>query len=198
MLNRTFALALIFAALSTAGLAAQSQELEEHLQSLPGYVDARRLGLDRSEEELAVEVNLHGPMIRFVAEAARAAEPELADALAKIESFRFRLFRLPPGEVEEVRRRVERAATSLAAKGWERVVRIRERDNQSHLFLEMKGERIVGLTVLFVDEENQLGFVNLAGEIDPAQIGRIGRRYDIDLLEEAQGELERSQKEGSR
>lgn len=198
MLNRTFAIALILAAVSTVALAAQGQELEQHLQSLPGYVDARRLGLDRGEEELAVEVNLHGPMIRFFAETTRGADPELADALAKIESFRFRLFRLPPGEVEEVRRRVERAAASLAAKGWERVVRIREQDNQGHLFLQMRGERIVGLTVLFVDEESQLGFVNLAGEIDPAQVGRIGRRYDIDLLEEAQGEIERSQKEGSR
>lgn len=190
MRPRTLRTLLLLAAVAVAGTAARGQDLERRLQALPGFVDAGRLGLERGQQELTVEVNLHGPLIRFVAEAARGSEPELADALAKIESFRFRLFRLPPREVAEVRRRVDRAAATLAGGGWQGVVRIREGDNTSHLFLKMDGERIVGLTVLFVDDEDQLGFINLAGEIDPAQIGRIGRRFDIDLLEEAQAGID--------
>lgn len=191
MRTRTLHILLLAAVAVLVATAVRGQELERRLQALPGFVDAGRLGLDRGEEELTVEVNLHGPLIRFVAEAARGAEPELAEALAEIESFRFRLFRLPAPEVAEVRRRVEKAAAALAGRGWEGVVRIREGDNQSHLFLKMDGERIIGLTVLFLDQESQLGFINLAGEIDPAQIGRIGQRFEIDLLEEAQVEVEK-------
>ena len=52
----------------------------------------------------------------------------------------------------------------------------------------MAGTRILGLVVLFVDDE-QFGFINLVGDIDPGQIGRIARRYNIEMLERFESEL---------
>jgi Domain of unknown function (DUF4252) len=190
MVPRNLALALLLAAALAPAARGQGGDPEKEIRALPGFVDSGQLGVDLDPDKLTVEVTLQGPLIQFVAEAARGSEPELADALAKVRSFRFRLYRLDPGEVAAARRRAQQAASALLARGWQQVVRIREADNDSFLHLKMDGKRIVGLAVVFVDADHQLGFINLAGEIDPAQIGRIGRRFDIQMLEDAQREIQ--------
>lgn len=190
MVRRHLALVLLLAAALAPAARGQSGDPEKELRALPGFVDSGQLGVDLDPDKLTVEVTLQGPLIQFVAEAARGSDPELADALGKIRSFRFRLYQLGPGEVAGARRRAQQAASALLSRGWQQVVRIREEDNDSFLHLKMDGKRIVGLAVVFVDDDNQLGFINLAGEIDPAEIGRIGRRFDIQMLEDAQREIQ--------
>ena len=93
-------------------LAAQT---DSALEALPGYLDPDRLELYSDPDGLKVEVNLQGPMIRFVAEALRGAEEEgeLADALAKIASIRFQLFELDAAGSAPVLDRTRKSAEWL-------------------------------------------------------------------------------------
>lgn len=159
------------------------------LTALPGYLDAERLGVYDRAEHLTMEVNLQGPLIAFVAEAAKAADPELAAALSKIKSVVFQLFKPGPEDLPRVRESTLKAALALDKLDWQRVVFLRQEQNQNFLYLKLDGNRIVGLTALFVDKDQQFGFINIAGEVDPAQIGRIGQKLNIDVLEEAEGKL---------
>lgn len=184
-----------FALLATAGLAsALGAEAPPPLDmtGVPGFVDAGELDLYDRPENIAVEVNLEGPLVRFMAELVKGGDPELSEALGKIRSFRFRLFQPKPDEVADIRRRITRATQRLEKRRWQRVLVVADEGNKSYLYIKTEGESIIGLVVLFLDDEDQFGFINLAGEIDPAQIGRIGQHYDIDVLEDAVDELEKS------
>lgn len=170
-------------------LLAPAAGAQEALDKDPGYVDFSRLGLYSNEEDLEVEVTLQGGLIRMFSGIFREEEPELADALSKLRSFRFRLFSLPEGEIPEQRSRSAATISALEQRGWERVVQIRTSDNWSSLYIKWRGETISGLFAVFLDEEGSFGLINIVGEIDPLQIGRIGQEWDVDILEEAQREL---------
>lgn len=186
--TRLVAWALLAAVALPAG--AQSSPTSAALAAEPGFVDPAKLDIYDREEDLTIEVNLQGPLVQFVAEAAKAAEPELSDALGKIKSVVFQLYKPKAADLAEVRSRVARNAELLEGRGWQRVVWVREGNAVHHIYLKNAGSRIVGLTALFVDSEGQFGFINIAGEVDPAQIGRIGQRFNIDALARAQGQIE--------
>lgn len=184
-------LSVLFGVLVLAAQPSLAASPATDLASVAGYLDPEQLDLYSREENVKVEVNLQGPLIQFVAEAARGTEPDLADAFSRLRSVVFRLYRVGREEAAGVRRSTADAASVLERRGWQRVVKVRDEGIETYVFLKTEGNRIVGLTALFFDDEEQFGFINVAGEIDPAQIGRIGRRLDIDVLEETQEELEK-------
>ena len=159
--------------------------------SFPGYLDFEELGIDTTSEDIRIEVNLQGPVLAFVTEAMRSSEPELAEALAKIHSIHFQMIRLPEEQQAKASQRARSLADRLEGQGWQRIVRIQQDGVLSYLHLLMRGNQIHGLTVMFLQEQdNNFGFINMAGEIDPAQLGRIGQQFNIDVLESAQRQLE--------
>lgn len=190
MVRRTWiAIALLLTALAPAFGA------QEALEKEPGYVDFDRLGLYANQDDLEVEVTLQDGLIRMFSGIFREEEPELADALSKLRSFRFRLFSLPQAEIPVQRRRSAATISALEEGGWERVVQIRTADNWSSLYIKWRGQAISGLFAVFVDEDGTFGLINVVGEIDPAQIGRIGQNWDLEILEEAQRELSTGEKD---
>jgi hypothetical protein len=195
-LTRTLLAALLALGLSTVlsaapALAAAAKPSTPATQH-PGYLDFGELGFDANAENLRVEVSLQDAVLAFVTETLRPTDAELAEALSKIRSIRFQLYRLTPQQAAAAGERSRSLADRLERRGWQRVVRIQEDGTQSYLHLKMEGNRILGLTVMFLnhgEEGDGFGFINIAGEIDPAQLGRIGQRFDIEVLEEAQRKL---------
>jgi len=179
---------------ATCGALAQADQDPFNLRSLPGFIDARELGITRPDEALVVGITVEGPMLAFLAEASRAADPELADALGRLKTVRARIYKLEPGDLPAARRQTEQAARKLEGKGWQRVVTLREEGAESYLYFKTDGSRILGLVALFVSADRQFGFINIAGEVDPVEIGRIARKFNIEVLEEAAGEAEEPEK----
>ena len=48
------------------------------------------------------------------------------------------------------------------------------------MFARYRGETVIGLVVLSVDKASrETTFLNIVGNIDPAQIGRVGQKFNI-------------------
>lgn len=180
-----FLLVLVACAATAARAASTPPSVD--VKTLPGYAEAKALGFDLADEKLSVEVNLQRPLIQFAAELTRGQESGIADALAKIESVVLRLYKLTPGEVAGARETMNRAAAALEKRGWLRTVMVRDEKQHLLLFFRPEGTRMVGVTALFLDTEPKFGFLNIAGEVDPAEIARIGRSLNIDVLEHVDG-----------
>ncbi|MEX0601036.1 MAG: DUF4252 domain-containing protein, partial [Rhodothermales bacterium] len=75
-------------------------------------------------------------------------------------------------------------AKELEAQGWETVVRVREEDQRVNVYMKVRDDVIAGLVVMVLEPDDEEGavFVNIVGDINPEQIGRIGRALDIDPL----------------
>jgi hypothetical protein len=55
-------------------------------------------------------------------------------------------------------------------------------------------DRIAGLVVMAVEPGDEAAFVNIVGDIDPAQIGRLGRKFDIEPLDSIRIEIKNSKR----
>ncbi|MCC7264183.1 MAG: DUF4252 domain-containing protein [Candidatus Latescibacteria bacterium] len=155
---------------------------EEDLAKLSGYVDFSSLGLSKKSES-SVEVYLKGPLLKLVSEASRDEDPELGRMLAKLKLIRVEVFPLSSQEREQVEAQVAQTTQRLEEQGWEKVVRVREADEQTRIYLKTEGEVITGLLVVTIEAKEGLTFVNLVGDIDPSELGRLGGKFNIPPLD---------------
>ena len=163
-------------------IAASAAWAQDDLESDPGYVN-----LDQFEEwfdeEPSIIVNIKGALLNLVAEASRFEDPELADMLRKLKAVQVRGFDLDWTDAKEVERRANGFGKTLEAKGWDTVVRVRDDDEHVHVYVRINDEVIAGMMVMVISsDDDETYFLNIVGEINPEQIGRIGRKFDIEPL----------------
>lgn len=157
----------------------------QRIESYPGYFDFRQLE-DIVGAETTLEVNFKGAILKMAAEAARIEDDTLADMLLKLRGIQVRGYTLDRQARKALEDRVGPLASQLARDGWERVVRVRD-DNEfvEMLIRDTTGERVEGMMVFVIGGgDNETVFVNIVGEIDPEDIGRLGRRFRIGALED--------------
>jgi hypothetical protein len=152
---------------------------QETLHEEPGFVDFRAIEL-WFDAEPTLEVNIKGALLRLVAEASRYEDPELADLLVKLKAIQMRGFPLRRADFEDIERHAERLSRHLEDEGWDTVMHVRDHDERVDMYLRTYRGEIAGLLVMVVEPgENESVFVNIVGEIDPEQIGRLGRKFNL-------------------
>lgn len=146
----------------------------------PGFVDFGDLETLTGSAP-RVEVDLGGPMIRFLAAASREAEPDVADMMSKLKSVRVSVFELAPGSEEATHLKVQSLAADLEARDWERAVVVREEGEAIvHMYMKLDGEDVVGLTFMAMDDDNEAIFINIVGEVDPEKLGKLAAKFGVD------------------
>ncbi len=163
-------------------LAATGARAQEELSKEPGYVD-----LDAMEEWFGAEpflfVSVKGVLLNLVAEASSLEDPDLADLLRKLKAVQVRGYKDMGEDLRAVRGRASAFTRDLERKGWEPAVRVRDEDEQVELLMKADGNAIAGLMIVVASDEDEMIFVNIVGDIEPSQIARLGRKFDIDELE---------------
>ena len=147
-----------------------------------GFVNLEELGdLDAFFDEApVVEVNVEGGLMKLVAAASRSEDPELADLLLRLSGVYVRGYVLEPNSLNDFDKRASRMGERLIDDGWVVVVRFREVDEGVHMYVRMSGDNVDGMVVMSVEPgQQQAMFVNIVGDIDPEQIGRIGQKFRI-------------------
>lgn len=148
----------------------------------PGHVDIAQVE-SWFDEAPKLEVNVRGALLRMVAEASKYEDPELSEMLYGLRSIQIRGFDVR-GRQDTFRQRSSEFGKRLEAQGWETVVRVRDEGEQVHMYLLTRNDEIDGVVVLAVDEyDEEAVFVNIVGNIDPEQIGRIGRKFNLGILD---------------
>ncbi len=175
---------IVTAALLVAALAAPAAA-QESLESHPGFLPLDELDI-LSRENLKVEINLHGPLLKLVAGATRDDEPEFSQLIAGLEAVRVRVASVADLDLEAVRSNVGRAARWLDGRGWQTIVRARDEGEEFYLYLRQQESVVVGLAVLVVEEGGDAAVINIVGDIDMTQIAQLGRKLNIPQLGAAQ------------
>lgn len=180
---KVFSFVIFVGALLAAG-AASAQRLDE----LPGYVPLDALGI-ADRDALSVEINLQGPLLRLVAGAAGADDPEFARLVSGLEAIRVQVAPRAALSERDVKARIDRTIHWLEDRGWSPTVRVREAGEESYIYVKEERGQIVGLTVLALGAEGagdgELALINIVGRLDPAQLGRLGRGFGLPQLERA-------------
>jgi hypothetical protein len=135
-------------------------------------------------DKLSVEINLEGPLLRMVAESTRGDDPEFSKLMAGLKAIRVQVFPLKDnGGAGALRPKIDRAVRRLEEHGWQSTVRVRDKGDETYIYLKQTDGQIVGLTILSLESSGDAALINIVGKLDPAQIGRLGRSLDIPQLQ---------------
>lgn len=160
---------------------------QNQLRNDPGFVDFAEI--DRwFDSEARIEVNIHGALLRLVAEASRNEDPDFANVLNRLKGIYVRGYTLPPSQYGKIERNASELGKRLEARGWETVARVREEGDRVDMYINVQDDAIAGLVVMAIASgEDDTIFINIVGDIDPEEIGRIGSRFNIDDLDRRTG-----------
>ncbi|MDJ0654172.1 MAG: DUF4252 domain-containing protein [Xanthomonadales bacterium] len=164
------------------GILATPALADDRLKSQPGYVDFGDL-TELGGAEPSVEISLGGAMLGFVSAAARDAEPELADALGKLRSIRISVFEIGPESMDEARVRADSVSRKLEADDWEPAVVVRSADTSVRMYMKTVGGKVAGMAVMMIEPGSDAVFMNIVGEIDPAQLGQVASQFGVDITD---------------
>ncbi|MYA36550.1 MAG: DUF4252 domain-containing protein [Gammaproteobacteria bacterium] len=157
----------------------------------PGYVDFADLrGL--VDAEPVVEVTLREPLLRLVTEAIPEEDVEAAGFVSRLLNVRLHVYEDIVGDVTEVAATMNELSAGLEEDGWERVVRVRDDDDQVDIFLNFSEDdaEVYGIALMVVSEDGEVVLGNIVGNIRMEDISALGRRFDIDELAEFHEEME--------
>lgn len=135
--------------------------------------------------EPKVEINLSANLMRIVGSFADNGDPELANVLSKLESIKVRVYSLN-GELDEANSTIDRVSRELRDNKWETLVTVNdnEENQKVRVFSKSTGDVIDGVVVMVVSPEKEGGeavFINIVGEIDPEQIGKVAKTLNVDI-----------------
>ena len=174
--------ATVLLALCCCGTAAAAEDppLEEH----PGYFPLDELGIIDPEGS-SVDINLQGAMLRLVGAAVLQEEPELAQLVSQMKAMRVLVAPVGDLDPEKTTAAIAGGVSRLENRNWLRVVRVKEDDEQVHVYLkEVEGD-IQGLTLFVFDPADEMTLINIAGRIDVDLLGALSQAFDVPPLESA-------------
>ncbi len=150
---------------------------QDDLAGTPGYVDFADLA-NQFGTAPTLEVNIKGPLLKLVAEASREDDPELADLLLKLDAIQVQGYPLRRSQFRSTERRFAILAEQLGTEGWEPVVTLRDYGQYVDMYVKQNAQAIEGMVLLVLDSEaGETVFINIVGDIDPEEMGRIGNKF---------------------
>jgi len=160
---------------SLLSLSAMGQE--DELKDLPGYVDFGDLSSMYGDPKITI--NLGGTMLNFVGMMSSSESPETSDLISKLKGVRVQVYAIDEN-ADAARSQYSKVRGKLKKSGWEPIVQVNEDDEQVLIYMKMDDGNMEGMTVMVVDEEEAV-FVNVIGQLNPAELGKVMEAMDVDV-----------------
>jgi len=127
-----------------------------------------------------VQIDLNPTMLSFVTEAARAADPESGDVIAGIDNVRVRVYETTD-DMDELLEFIDDTSGRLESEGWQRTVYVDEDESKVRIYMKFENNNATGVTIMVAgDHDDEAVFINVAGIINPTQLGRLMRTIGMD------------------
>ncbi len=149
-------------------------------ETFPGSFPLQDLGI-LSREELTIEINLHGPMLKLVAAFTKKSEPAFSELIANLHEVRVWVAESDTLKVDKVRDRIGDAARWLEDHDWQVIVRTRDGDEENLIYTRNVDGEIVGIAVLVLDR-SEAAVINIVGRIDLESVAKLAAVLDIPQL----------------
>ena len=168
---------LCLSAVTTLLISMPLMAQEDALKGLPGYVDFGELSDIFGEP--TVQISVGASLLNLVGSLSAQEDPEVSKLFKKLNGVRVNVFETDTTVVGAADM-VKSLSSTLSGSGWESVVTVNDGDEQVRIFMKIGAERIEGITVMAVDPTEAV-FVNVIGDLDPEELGKVMDNFDIDL-----------------
>jgi hypothetical protein len=156
---------------------------EDEMKDFPGYVDFGELSSIFGEP--SVQIAVGKSLLGLVSAFSASEDPEAAQLFDRLHGVRVNVFEtqgLQQGSVDYVKD----VSSRLSGQGWESVVSVNTADEQVRIFMKINGDAVEGITVMAV-EEDEAAFINVIGNLNPAELEQVMDNFDIELNGDVSG-----------
>ncbi len=161
----------------TALLAFPVMAQEDALKDYPGYVDFGELGDIFGEP--SVQIAVGSSLLGLVGALSAQEDPEAAELFKRLNGVRVNVFENTEVSEEGIEF-VKDASAKLSSMGWESVVTVNSADEQVRIFMKIDEDMVQGITVMVV-EATEAVFVNVIGDLNPAELEKVMDNFDVDI-----------------
>lgn len=156
-----------------------SAQIDE-IKDLPGYIDFGELSSVYGSPK--VRINIGKRLLKFVTAMAKNNDEEGARLLAKLEAVRVEVYEMND-DADAAIDVIKEVSEQLSEMEWEPVVIVEDGKDQARIFVKLEKDdtTLSGLVVMAVDKKDEAVFINIIGDIDPAQVGKVTKALDIDI-----------------
>jgi len=158
-------------------LALPAMAQEDALKDLPGYVDFGELNSIFGEP--TVQISIGESLLNMVGALSAEEDPETAELFRKLNGVRVNVFETE-AMAEGAMDLVKDISAKLSGSGWESVVTVNSAEEQVRIYMKLSEDKVDGITVMVV-EETEAVFVNVIGDINPAQLERVMDNFDVEI-----------------
>ena len=156
----------------------------------PGQVDFGTFSAAGKGE--FVEVNVTSSLISLATKFVEKDQPDVARVLKGLQLVHVNVIGLNEENRSDIETRVQTIRKDLETKGWERIVKVQEKDQDVGVYLKTQNKDTVqGLVVVILDGSKEAVFVNVVGDIKPEQLSMLGEKLHIDPLKKIGHEVEK-------
>ena len=147
-----------------------------------GYVDFANL--DSVYGEPKVMVNLNKTMLGFISKI-NMSDPDAAELISKLKAVRVQIYNMTANDKPALDL-IAKVSKSIQTKNWLPIVSVNEDDEKVRVFTKITDDIMDGLVVMVINnkeekEGREAVFINIVGEIDPAQINKVTESLNIDV-----------------
>jgi len=147
-----------------------------------GYVDFASLDAEYGEPK--VMVNLNKTMLGFISKI-NMSDPEAAELISKLKAVRVQIYNMTSNDKPALDL-IAKVSKDIQAKNWLPIVSVNKDDEKVRVFTKITDDIMDGLVVMVINnkeekEDREAVFINIVGEIDPAQINKVTESLNIDV-----------------
>ena len=161
----------------TAMLALPAMAQEDALKAFPGYVDFGELSGIFGEP--TVQISVGASLLSLVGSLSAKEDPEAAELFKRLNGVRVNVFENAEVGPEGVAF-IKDVSSKLSDKGWESVVTVNSEEEQVRIFMKINDDLVEGITVMVV-EATEAVFVNIIGNISPAELEKVMDNFDVEI-----------------
>ena len=168
--------------LFTSSLFIGSTALANDITQERGYVDFANL--DSVYGEPKVMVNLNKTMLGFISKI-NMSDPEASELISKLKAVRVQIYNMTDND-QPALDLIAKVSKDIKNKDWLPIVSVNEKDEKVRVFTKITDDVMDGLVVMVINnsdsrESREAVFINIVGEIDPAQINKVTKSLNIDV-----------------
>jgi hypothetical protein len=155
---------------------------EEDYKKYPGYVDLSDIEQFK-ESESTMEVFITKPLLSLVAAASSEEDPPLYKLLKGLALIRVENFSVKTKDLKDIKTIMEKVANKLTKDRWSKIVRVREPQEQTEIYIKNEDKQVAGILIMSLDLNKDATFVNIVGNIDMDALGKLSRKFNIPKLD---------------
>ena len=166
----------------TSSLFISSSAFANDITQERGYVDFANLDSEYGEPK--VMVNLNKTMLGFISKI-NMSDPEASELISKLKAVRVQIYNMTDND-QPALDLIAKVSEDIQTKDWLPIVTVNEKDEKVRVFTKITNDIMDGLVVMVINnsesqEEREAVFINIVGEIDPAQINKVTESLNIDI-----------------